>query len=484
MSTKGAARIALVVVLTVGAVLVGGPVAAQLGATPLVSLSNVTVSPSNPMPGEPVTLTATIQNSPESESGFEIAQIDLVDRDVVRKASDVGTLGPGDSTTVSVTTTFDSPGVKRLSLQVGGESTTGVSGTTVKQPVTIVVDDTRPQIDLSYGELLVGVENDLGVVVANGRSTPIRSVNVSVNGAGLALKEATKSRGTVPAGTTERFNFTVQSETVGQRPVEVRLAFTRNGITHTVSEEQTLSFKPLGEGVTTLSNVRQRPGRASPGQPFTVAFGVANRGRATIHDLTFDLSLNETTIRAGPTGTSVYVEELSGEETRTVSFELKASDDAGSGIVTLPLSYEFTTGDGRSVSKQTTISVDVLGEPELRAFLREVSRQDDAVELTVDVANVGDGVARAAAIRMNDTSYYLGEIPAGEFETATLVVPTADRYEAELTFKNGFNERLSSEASIDVGAFRTNDSGPPLLWVIVAVLAVAVAGVAVWRAIR
>lgn len=433
------------------------------------------------MPGEPVTLTVTIENSPENEYGFDINQIDLVGRDVVSKGSDFGILGPGDSTTVSITTTFDSPGVKRFSLQVGGQSTGGVGGTTVKKPVTIVVDDAEPLIDTSYQNLLVGVENDFSVSVSNGRLTPIRSVNVTVAGEEVSLKEPTKSRGTIAEGTAAQFNFSLTSSSVGQRTVEIDVSFTRNGVARTLTERRTVVFKALGEDVTTLSNVTQSPLRVAPGRPVTVSFVVTNRGGSPIHDATFDVLLNGSSLQAGSSGTNRYIEELPGDTGRRVTFQLKASEQASSGIATVPLTYTVTTDDGRTVTTRTTISVEILGDPTLHAFVRKVQDRGERTRLTIDVANVGDGIAKAASIRIGNASYYLGEIQAGEFETATLAVAPADRYDAVVTYKNAFDERSAETEQVDVSELRPPESGIPLLWVAAVALVIVVAGVLLWR---
>lgn len=453
------------------------PTAAQ--TVNLVTISQVTVSPEDPIPGELVTVTATVQNSARSETGFEITAVELSGGGIERQVLDLGTLGPGDTMQVSLTATFEEPGIKDLLFYVYGSSAVGTSGSTIRQPVTVVVEETEPRIDTEFGDLLAQAENDVIVEVVNGKRSPVRDVRVTLSGEGVAVEEATRSAALLPGAGSHSFNFTVTSPVVGYATIDVDLSYTATGVEHRVSETREVYFKPLGEDVASLSAVVQTPERVAPGGSFELAFSVANRGESNLRDLTFDLDLAGTPIRAGGSGTSIYVDELPGESSRTVRFDLKAGESADSGIVTLPLTYRFVTADGVPVTASTTMSVEVLGEPELSAFVRATTATDEGVEVTLDVANVGSGVARSAAIRADGSSYYLGDVRPGDFETATLTLPAAGEYDVVLTYRNGFNEPDETEQSVTVPTGRETGTFASSPW-LVGVVALLFVGVGVW----
>lgn len=473
------AAVALVLVAAGAGV---APVAAQ---APQVSVVAFSVTPESPGVGEPITLRATVQNSERSDFGFEITRVEVrligpQTETVLTGQSEVGTLGPGDRTDLTQTVRFSEPGVKRLTVVVYGTSTGRGGGTTVKYPVTVVVEDTQPRLDTADPDLLARTDNDFTVTVSNGKSTPIRDVRVRLSGEDIDIEEAEKSAAVVAAGASLPFEFVLSSETPGTRRLTLELSYTAGGLVDTLTETQTVTFRPLGDETATVTNVTQTPERARPGGTFDLSVRVRNRGGTLLRDLTFALDLNGTVLRAGAIGTDIYVEELPAGESRRISYRLKASEDAGSGIVTLPLTYRYTTVDGRTVTDRTAVSVEVLGTPVLRPFLRGVEGVDGRYSVTVDVANVGEGVARSARIRLDGSSYFLGDIPAGEFETATLTVAEAGRLTARLNYSNGFNEPLSVEQSVTVTA---PAEGPALpLWSLGALgVVVAVAGVWWWR---
>lgn len=478
------------VVLLVLAVAFGGVAGLPLLVTaqeqpPQVNVGEVQVTPSDPAVGEPVVLTATVRNSERSESGFEISRVEIrdiggVNDRVLVGQEDAGTLGPGDSTTLSLTTRFDTPGVKQLVFAVYGGSTTGFGGATISYPVTVVVESTEPRIDTSYGDLLVQTENEFTVTVSNGKQSPVRDVRVTVGGEGFSVKEPSKSVAFVEGGGSVPFSFVLTSESPGPREVEVDLAYTISGVEYSERETQTVVFKRLGEKVATVSRFTQRPPRVTPGGSFDLSFDATNRGETALRDLTFAVDLTGTSLRAGPTGTDVYVEELPARATRAITYQLRASEEAPSGIVTVPLSYNFTTENGERVVERTTLSVEVLGQPELRTFVRVVEPTDAGYRVTVDVANVGDGLARSAAIRLGEASYFLGDIGPGEFETATLSVSDTGEHVAAMTYKNAFNEPLEREETVVLPARSTGPAVP--LWLTGAfVTVVIVAGVWWWR---
>lgn len=472
--------VALVVVLA--SVFVAAPVDGQ---APQVSVVDLTVTPESPSTGQPITLTATVQNSQRSEFGFEITRVEVrelvgSDERVLAGQSEVGTLGPGDQTQLSQTIRFEDPGVKRLTFIVYGASTGRGGGSTIKYPVTVVVDETRPAIDTNYSDLLVQTENDFTVTVNNGKSTSVRDVRVRLSGEEFSVKEPAKSAAVVGAGESVDFGFVLSSETSGSRLLRIDLSYTVGGVSYSETDSQTLFFRELGDKVATVSNFTQVPERVRPGAGFDLSMTVQNQGETALQDLAFSLDLNGTAIRAGSTGTDVYVSTLSGGSTRQITYRLRTSENAPSGIVSVPLSYRYTTEDGRAVTDETALGIEVLGTPELQTFVRGVEALEAGYSVTVDVANVGDGIARSARIRLANSSYFLGDIEAGEFETATLTVDHAGEVPAVLSYNNGFNEPLRTEQSVVVPDQSSGQSIP--LWSLGAVGVLAlVAGVWWWR---
>jgi len=117
------------------------PVAADVPDARLV-VSDVTVTPDTPDPGNTTTVEFTIENSAGSASAVALDRVELRDSDrfsaTRADAEDLGSLSVGDDVTLELATAFTDTGVKELELHVETETVAGEQ-VTVTRPVTIVV---------------------------------------------------------------------------------------------------------------------------------------------------------------------------------------------------------------------------------------------------------------------------------------------------------------------------------------------------------
>jgi len=128
-----------------------------------ITVEEVEVSDTTPDPGDIVTFSVTLTNSAGSPSAVDIDRLQLrerdggpfesVDRATANVRSGVGALSPGDSTTVSLTASFEEVGQERLDVYVRGEDENrGV--VTVRRPVDVFVGG----VDVEEATTDVGVD--------------------------------------------------------------------------------------------------------------------------------------------------------------------------------------------------------------------------------------------------------------------------------------------------------------------------------------
>ena len=101
-------------VLLVGLLVIGGISVAGIVSADQPSITNVTVSPQEPRPGELVRFTTTIQNAQGASGSFEVTDIWIrgVDSSTeYARVENPGNVPPGASLQVPLTTRFDSTGV-------------------------------------------------------------------------------------------------------------------------------------------------------------------------------------------------------------------------------------------------------------------------------------------------------------------------------------------------------------------------------------
>ena len=132
-------HVLFVCVLLAGAGLVA-PVLADVPDARLV-VSDVTLTPEAPEPGNTTTVEFTVENSVGSATGVTLDRVALRDRGdetVYAEAEGLGSLSVGDDVTLELATAFGETGVTELELVVETEDEEGET-VTVTRPITVVV---------------------------------------------------------------------------------------------------------------------------------------------------------------------------------------------------------------------------------------------------------------------------------------------------------------------------------------------------------
>lgn len=172
-------RLIAAVALVLSVAVVAAPALAQVPDARLV-VSDVSVSPSDPDPGNTTTVEFTVENSAGSTTGVNLSRVALEERgdDTVHaEAEGVGALSVGDSVTLELSSAFTDAGVRDLALVVEATDENGET-VVVTRPVTIGVG----------GVGAAGITDDVAVdarVVAPAELEEDEQVNVDLGAGGV-----------------------------------------------------------------------------------------------------------------------------------------------------------------------------------------------------------------------------------------------------------------------------------------------------------
>lgn len=215
-----------------------------------LTIGDATVEPETPVVGAPTTVDVTLDLSTGSNQPAdlkEVAIVEEVDRFAttdVASVSNLGTLSPGDSLTVPVTTVFDDPGQKDLVIVAEAETADGET-VEVTRPLSIVVEDAPPMIDVeSIDDTVVGTESEVELSVSNPLDDPIRNVAVEFHDDGGSIAPDSRSIPALGPGETETVTAAVEPVEAGDRTLEVALTYTTSGGT-TASTERSVSYEAI-----------------------------------------------------------------------------------------------------------------------------------------------------------------------------------------------------------------------------------------------
>ncbi|MDS0298409.1 hypothetical protein NDI76_06620 [Halogeometricum sp. S1BR25-6] len=476
-----AAVLALLVVLSSVAGI--GLVDAQ---TTTAFISNATVSPEQPAPGEQFTVRTTVQNSQQSGGGFEITDVYVRQRgstDDVARVEDIGTLPPGSDVTVPLTASFDSTGTRELRVYVVGRNPSD-EVVRLQYPVVVTVREGGPQVGVSVEDAVVGTEGTVQVTAANGEDTAVRNLRVSLSG-DAGIRDDTRVLATLPGNESRTFNFSVtpRSQTTD---LAARVQYTTtSGSTRTVAESVTLDADPLRESVQLDASV------VGDGADPDVAVDVANLGNAPLEDAVVELARDGNVLFRRP------VADVAPDETRTTRVNVS---NVETGPMDVRVRYE--TG-GRTGEATTRLNYSANpGRIELTGL--DYETEEGKLHVSGTASNVGLGDVDSVVVRVVRTEnvtparpnpeYFVGSIPASDFSSFDLyaeVDPGTETVPIEVTYlANGAERTTRTELDVsDLNAqpAEEGDSGglPTLPLVVLAALAllviVGVAGYAYFR---
>ncbi|KPN29235.1 hypothetical protein SY89_03469 [Halolamina pelagica] len=159
-----------------------------------VTITDATVSPGTPTAGAPTTIAATVQLSAGSTSAATLERVEIVggDGESLGTATDLGSLSPGETLSVPVTVRFPDPGARNLTV-LATVSDADDERTTVRRPLSVVVESGAPQVETDLDGLVAGVDSPASVTVANPATAALRNISVTVAGV-----DGDRTRRTIP----------------------------------------------------------------------------------------------------------------------------------------------------------------------------------------------------------------------------------------------------------------------------------------------
>jgi hypothetical protein len=515
------AVVALVALATVPAPGLGVPDARM-------TVSGVTVSPDTVTTGSPVTVTPTVSLSGGSSTPVTVDEVYLLTEEGARLgvATDLGSLSPGGSLQVPLTTDFERAG--RYELQVVVEATEDDDETVrVTRPLTVVVEQADPLVELRAPDAVVSLGSELSVRVANPTTAAIRNVEVTVEADGTSEVIDRRTVASLGAGSSANLTFRVRPTQVGSQAVTATVRYTTvTGTRETTSVEgryRVVELRPDvgvrvervtqqtgGGGTDLLSQLglsgllgggatAQPAATTGDGGPTSVRVTVTNFGNAPVDDVVLtrrfgDESLARLSVASG--------EALAPGESGSVVVSL--ADLRGSGAVTFEAAYRV---GGRRLTERATFdyrpeegSVRVTGvslslTEDGRLAISGNAGNTGRADVTGVVVSVGRNAEVAPAYPQRD--YFVGTIESSEFApfdlTADVDVGNATTVPIEVSYLvDGVERTRTVELPFDQSLATTPeaDGGGPLddlpLWAVGAGAAVVlvVAAVALWRRLR
>ena len=407
--------LALVVALVpASAVAVGVEVGAGVGvgtAETLVAnaaITNVSVSPNSPVPGETVRFAATVENFRGSNETFVVEAAALRtgpggDFNEYARIRDPGRIPPGASLQIPLLQSFGSTGTKDLRVVVFGR-TAGGERVQLTYPVTVRVTDEAPRVAVDLSEPIRGVESNATVTVANGLGRDLRNVEVTLSG-DVTVERPRQVRSTLAAGETASFPFRAAPNGSGGTDVTATVEYTlAGGPTRSVSTTKTVRTAELDDRVALTTNVTGR----------RVVVTATNLGNVDAENLVIRGNATNATVGRAVVGT------LRPDESATASLPVRDVD----GPVTVEVRADYEVGDTTATTPAERVTLrSTPGRVELTGL--DVQPESGHLVVTGSASNVGLSPVNVVVVRVAESEgvapvspnreYFVGTIPASDF---------------------------------------------------------------------
>ena len=303
-------------------VLISGSGAAVVtAANPAIQLSSVTVTPSDPNTDERVTIEATISNLENSDTTVDVTDLYIRtpgETEEFARGEDVGSVAPGGTLSVPVRTAFETPGQKRLDINVGVRDEDGAYHSYV-YPVYIDVSEPTVKADLS-----ATTRNDSGttaVSLTNFGNTNLSDVEITAAVDGETFDQNFVYDVAPESSRTTTFD----TDDIDAETVEFTATYTAAGENHTTSLVADVDEQTAIPGEVRLTAIEV----SRTGSGVTIQGDAANLGGTDADSVLVRVGDTEGVTPAPPAG-EYFVGAIEASEFAT--FELTAQTDNASSV--------------------------------------------------------------------------------------------------------------------------------------------------------
>ncbi|MGC1120826.1 MAG: hypothetical protein WBA22_07005 [Candidatus Methanofastidiosia archaeon] len=204
------------------------------------------------------------------------------------------------------------------------------------------------------------------------------------------------------------------------------------------------------------------PEQVGPGESFQLYMVIENEGTGDALNVTVTFNAAEN-FSPGQPSSSAYFERLDVGEITSILQTFVVSGEVLSGVYDLTVTISYSDASGTSSTVQGTVGITILRKPLIKLLNIDYptrAAQGESFKFSADVANIGRFAVNGLYLEVESdmdweyTSYYIGSLEAGDFDTFEAEVVPAHPGEHTFVIKVGyvddFNKEHTQEESFSV----------------------------------
>jgi uncharacterized membrane protein len=215
------------------------------------------------------------------------------------------------------------------------------------------------------------------------------------------------------------------------------------------------------------------PQEVEPGEQFRLQVVIENEGTSDALNVKIGVTPTQFFSPVQPSS-SAYFNRLDVGDLTTVNLTFAVSGEALSGVYDLPLAISFKDAAGMVHTVQETVGVTILRVPMVKLlnidFPREV-QQSESFTFSLEIGNTGRFLVNGLYLEIESnmdweySSYYVGSLEAGDFDTFVSEVSASEPGDHAFTVRIGyvddFNREHHEEYQYSVTVTETVSQTPP-----------------------
>lgn len=309
---------------------------------PNVQISGVSVSPSDPITGEAVTIETTIRNLESSSGAIDITDIYIRasgTAESYERFNDIGSIAPGSSVSVPMSVTFDQVGDRRLTVNVAYQDQSG-NRYSSEYPIYVEIEDPNVRVGLTTNNS-EDAPDITNVELSNYGNADLENVTI----AGTTGEKEFDRKYASDLEPDSSYSVAFDTGQLETGPVTFTATYEAADSTHTTSRTVDLDQQIEGEiRLTAIEVVRS-------GSDITIEGEAANVGGTDAESVLIGISNTNGARPVSPSG-EYFVGSVDASEFAT--FEL--TGEVESGISSVPVEIRYIVDDER---KTTTQQLDI-----------------------------------------------------------------------------------------------------------------------------
>ena len=251
------------------------------------------------------------------------------------------------------------------------------------------------------------------------------------------------------------------------------------------------------------------PAKAAPGSSNSMDLRLENLADGQVKNVQVNLDFGSDDLPLASKGSSQKnVVSIEPGETRNISYTLDIDESAENGVYKLPIDITFENEAGTQFNQSASTSVNIGGEPRLRAGLNseEPLRDGETREVTFRLVNQGYGSAEFVSLELEETDVvevigsndeYIGSMDSDDFQTASFQVnvdaetESVERDEVDFPVRINYSDSMGERAVTqnvsaelytqeEIQRYGLGNTGNPLPLILI-ILVVLGGGVFYWR---